>query len=305
MQVVDTASAVPCLLGIEGDAQNARARFNRMSFELSHHLSDHPLFELPALLRLAKTMAKIDLHFDAGDIKIGQRWSEIPPCDQPLEHLLDRIENAGAWIVLRRVQKYDPYREIVFKILDEWLSSIDESITRHIRKREAVLFVTSPNRIATYHIDRECSLLLQIRGEKSISVFDKSDREVLPEEELERFWSVDANAPTYREQYQDRADVYTLKPGVGVHIPVNAPHWVKNHDNVSISLNVNIQFDDKTAASIYKANHYLRKLGLAPTPPGLSKVRDSLKAASMSCAAGLVRRLKRVGGTFSGRRHSS
>lgn len=294
MLTLEKSTFAQHMLDLEGCEQKARECFNRSSFEFGHHLAGHPLFELPPLLRLAKTVAKPDVYFDSGNVQIGQRWSEIANCDRPVEELLDRIENAGAWVVLRNVQKYDPYKEVMRQILDEYLSMVAKPIQKHIRIQEGIIFVTSPNRISTYHIDRECSLLLQIRGEKSISVFNKYDRDVLPETEIERFWAVDNNAATYKEKYQDRADVYELKPGVGIHIPVNAPHWVKNHDNVSISLNVNIQFDDKVLANVYRANHYLRKLGISPLPPGRSKARDVLKAASMSCFRGAKYGVKRI-----------
>ena len=273
----------------------SRSRFNRAPFELDHHLSDHPLLMLPRLLELARTMAKEDLYYDAGDVEIGQRWDQRAPCESTAGQLLERIENAGAWIILRNVHKYPEYDKLVGRCLDESQALVDPALRKQITKRVGIIFVTSPNRIATYHIDRECSLLFQIRGEKEISVFDKDDRDVLPEVEIERFWTVDNNAAIYKEQYQNRAKLYHLKPGVAVHIPVNCPHWVKNFDNISISLNVNFHFDDRALANIYRANYYLRKLGVVPVPPGRSRLRDGVKASGMSCAMGLYRGLKRIG----------
>jgi hypothetical protein len=150
-----------------------------------------------------------------------------------------------------------------------------------MKVQEVILFITSPKRITTYHIDRECSLLLQILGSKQISIFDRNDREVLPEEELERFWSVDHNAPRYKAELQSHATVYELTPGNGVHIPVNAPHWVQNGNNISISLNVNFQYRDSMRANLYRLNFLLRKLGIQPTPPGKSRVRDTFKSAAV------------------------
>jgi hypothetical protein len=123
--------------------------------------------------------------------------------------------------------------------------------------------------------------LLQIKGTKTIHIFDRADREVLPEEEIERFWTVDNNAPTYKPQFQGRATSYKLRAGNGVHIPVNCPHWVENDDNISVSLNVNVQFKDTLRANTYRANHALRTLGLTPRPPGQSPTVDYLKSYSM------------------------
>ena len=281
---------------INGEADGFRNQFNRNSFELSHNLSAHPLFALARLLQLARTMAPEDIYYDAGDIQIGQRWDQVPPCELSVEQLLERIENAGAWIILRKVHKYPEYDRLVHQCLDEGLAFVDESLRKQIAKREGIIFVSSPNRIATYHIDRECSILLQIHGEKEISVFDKYDREVVTEEEIERFWTVDNNAALYKERYQDRAKVYELKPGVAIHIPVGSPPWVRNYDNISVTFNVNFQFRERMAANIYRANYYLRKLGFAPVAPGRSRLRDSVKASAMSCAISLYKGLRRIRG---------
>jgi hypothetical protein len=155
------------------------------------------------------------------------------------------------------------------------------NLERVMKVQEVIIFVTSPKRITTYHIDRECSLLLQIRGDKHISIFDRNDREVLSEEEIERFWSVDHNAPRYKPELQNHATVYELKPGNGVHIPVNCPHWVQNGDNISVSLNVNFQYRDTMRANLYRLNYLLRKMGMQPTPPGVSRGKDKFKSVAV------------------------
>jgi hypothetical protein len=163
-------------------------------------------------------------------------------------------------------------------------SLIGLDLDRVMKVQEIILFVTSPLRVTSYHIDRECNFLLQVRGEKTLSVFDQRDRIVLPEEELERFWSVDHNAAVHKPEHQNRAREFAMTPGTVVHIPVNAPHWVKNHDNVSISVSVNFQFRDRMLANVYRANYALRKLGVHPTPPGRSGFRDLLKSCAVEPA---------------------
>lgn len=71
-------------------------------------------------------------------------------------------------------------------------------------------------------------------------------------------------------------------PGTDVHHPVCAPHWVKNGSDYSVALSINFcmrSFDQR--AKVYQINHYLRKLGLSPTPPGKSVWRDRLKIATL------------------------
>jgi hypothetical protein len=243
-------------------------------------LADHPLFLPERVLQLAKQMAKDprDVYYDAGDVRVDQRWDEVPACDLPVDVLLNRIETAGAWIILRSAERDPEYAELLDACMDEIerLSGFD---LRNISKlRNAIIFISSPNRVSSYHIDRECNCLLQIRGTKTISVFDRNDRDVLSEAEIERFWTVDNNAAVYKPHLQDRAHVFELKPGSAVHIPVNAPHWVRNGPEVSVSLSINFHYKDALLADVYRANYWLRRIGLQPSQPRHSPTRDALKS---------------------------
>ena len=42
-----------------------------------------------------------------------------------------------------------------------------------MKKCDALIFVTSPNRITPYHIDRECNFLMQVSGSKTISIHNR------------------------------------------------------------------------------------------------------------------------------------
>ncbi len=275
------SDAAPWLVMDPGELQQ---KFNQRSFEIAHHLSSHPLLQLPELMELAERTLRTrpgDLHYDAGSIRVEQRWDEIPTAPFSPQVALERIENCGAWVLFRSVQRDAEYRVLLDRGLAEIKSYLGPAIDSQIFVEDILIFVASPKRVTTYHIDRECNFLLHIRGTKTIHIFDREDREVLPEEELERFWSVDFNAATYKPQLQHRASSYKLAPGVGVHIPVNCPHWIQNDDNVSISLSLNFQLKEHLRANVYRANFLLRQLGLHPTPPGVAPVLDAVKAYSV------------------------
>jgi hypothetical protein len=258
-------------------------KFNRKSFAFNHSLAEHPAFTMDCLVRLVeRTLAEDDkLFWDAGEKTVNQRWDERPGRDFSVQEALRRIENCGAWIVLFGAER-DPE---IAGLLAGAMEQVDEysggSLLKEAKVRSAYIFITSPNRVTPFHIDRECNFLLQIHGSKTIHIFDQNDREVLPEAEIERFWSVDNNSAKYRPEFQERALTLELNPGDGVHIPVNAPHWVKNHGSISVSLSLNFQFRNTKLGNIYRANYYLRKLGLRPTPPGRSQVLDRTKAVLM------------------------
>lgn len=272
---------------IQLESSAFRENFNKRWFELEHALADHPLFELDRLVALAKQTAEErphDLHFDKGATRVGQRWSETPACDLPVDETIRRIEQEGAWIVLKHAELDREYKSILERTMAEVHELAGPELRKQVNFEEVILFITSPNRLTTYHIDRECNFIAQIRGDKTIYIFDREDREVLPEPEIERFWAVDNNAAVYKKELQYRAESFVLRPGNGVHVPVNAPHWLQNHDNISITASLNFKFKDSQLANVYRANYALRKLGLDPAPPGKSPVRDVVKRSVVTAA---------------------
>jgi hypothetical protein len=295
------ASKIDCLSSerwIEADPVQFEEKFNRKSFEVKHYLATHPLFQLPKLLELAERTLKTrpkEIYYDAGDIRVDQRWDAVPHRPFSVIEAMERIETCGAWFIFRSAQNDPEYRMLLDHGLAELKQHMGPAIDRQIMVEDIIIFVTSPKRVTTYHIDRECNFLLQIKGTKTMYVFDRDDREVLPEEEIERFWTIDNNAAAYKPHLQDRAIAYKMAPGIGVHIPVNCPHWLQNDDNVSVSLSVNFQFKDPLRANAYRANFLLRKLGLKPTPPGVSPALDSIKSQSVKpivWAANTYKRLR-------------
>ncbi|HEX3469899.1 MAG TPA: hypothetical protein VHT28_01835 [Silvibacterium sp.] len=279
MQTAPLAEAQPKASIFDSGNPGFREDFDEKPFEFSHcFTADHPLFQLTRLRKLIENPAtRPGVYFDAGDIGIGQRWDSVPERKQTVEETFDRIDNAGAWILMKRVENDPDYNNLLEQCLEEVQRLSGRQIDQDKKSQEAIVFLTSPQRVTSYHIDRECNFLMQVRGQKEISIFDRNDRDVLTERELEAFWSKDNNAAVYKPQYQERAYVFQMRPGTGVHIPVNSPHWLKNGDNVSISLSISYQYKDWRRKYVFQANYYLRRLGLNPTPPGRSALLDNTK----------------------------
>jgi hypothetical protein len=290
---------------IECDPTVFRRDLNVLPYEIHHTLKDHPLFQLPALVALAQRVAARrnphmsggDVYFNEGAIQPGTKPSYDRPEEERIRaaELIRKIEQAEAWIILKHIEREDGYRELMETAVCDALKlagPAGQELFRRIKWFEAIVFITSPNRVTEYHIDRECSWIFQIRGDKAIHLFDRADKDVVPEEELERFYTVDNRASEYKPHLEDRAIVYSMTPGTGVHIPVNTPHWLKNGNNVSITLNVNFQFHDNQVANLYKANYYLRRAGLKPAIPGRHAFADRLKANAFTAALAVKRKLK-------------
>lgn len=282
---------------LDADSKSFAARFDREPFPFRHRLAEHPLFALPRLFELVQSLARSpdEVYFDAGEIGVGQRWDEIPLPQMSIEDAFRRIESSGAWIIVRHAERDDAYARLLDECMAEAEHLADRPFRREMLKQHAIIFITSPGRVTPYHIDRECNFILQIHGNKTLHVFDRTDREVLTEQELERFWAVDNNAAVYKPDLQERAHVYPLGPGDAVHVPVNCPHWVKNGKDISVTLSVNFWYRDTPQGDVYRANYYLRRLGLIPSPPG-DALRDRLKRGFLPAIDGVRRAQKALRG---------
>jgi hypothetical protein len=265
----------------DADNPGFKKDFDEKPFEFRHcFTADHPLFQVPRLRKIIENQAiRPRIYYDHGPIQIGQRWETVPERKLTLEELFDNIDEASGWIVMRLVHKDPEYNELLEQCLNEVKLLTGRKIDEDKKSQEAMIFFSSPNRITSYHIDRECNLLMQVSGHKEMNIFDRNDRDVTTEQELETFWSKDNNAGVYKPHLQHRARVYEMRPGTGVHIPVNSPHWLQTRNDVSISFSISYQYKDNRRKYVYQANYYLRKLGLNPTPPGQSMLLDNTKRA--------------------------
>jgi hypothetical protein len=292
---VETATSTLSQGLLWADTSAFRAKFDGEPFLLVHRLIDHPLFELPRLLQLAQLVKRDsnNVVYDAGEVRVEDRWNQRPPKQHTLEEAMERIDCAGAWVILKHTELDPDYKQLMDLIMSDIQQISGRDLRKATKNAEVQVMLTSPGRITPYHIDNECNVLLQIQGEKDIFVFDQNDRQILPEPELERFWIGDWNAGEYKVRCQEKARAFRLGPGKAVHIPVTAPHWVKNDANVSISVSINFEWTDETIPNVHRANFFLRKLGVRPRAPGLSSFSDAVKSAAITAAFVPARRVAR------------
>ncbi len=150
--------------------------------------------------------------------------------------------------------------------------------------------------IRSYFIDyHEHNFILQVLGRKTIHVFDPLDRAVVSEEALELFHAkLSRDLVSLDDEKQKRAHVFEAGPGTGAYMPTTAGHWVKNGDNVSVS----VSFTYYTRATMrrkaaHQANYELRRLGLSPRPVGTSPAADWAKGTILRARLALGRVVSR------------
>jgi hypothetical protein len=263
------------LLALPQDA--FRAHFTKAPFLLRHRLAGHELFSLPRLVGLAGVLPASQVEYNAGEVPVGLDPARTPRNGLSAEETIRRIEECRSWLVLKSVERDPAYR----RLLDECLAEVRAAsarLTAGMCEPHAFIFVSSPGAVTPYHMDPEENFLLQIRGTKTLSVFDPADRSVVSDEEIERFLGGAHRNLEYRDEYQRRAQRFDLAPGLALHVPFAAPHWVRNGPAVSISFS--ITFNTRAsmrAAHAHRMNRRLRRWGIQPAPVGRSALRDGLK----------------------------
>lgn len=263
------------LLQIDPDV--FQTSFDRRPFAIEHNLVTHPLFKLPSLIELSRRLPESNIRYNRGDIPAGQQIYTAPKTDLSIEETIRQIEQCRSWMVIRFVEQDPIYRDLLDQCLDEILP-LSDSITPGMFKREGFIFITSPGSVTPFHADPEHNFLLQIRGTKTASLFDVSDRTIVSEEALESYLSGEPFKGEFKDEYQQKAFVFDLNPGEGLHFPQNWPHWVKNGDEVSISFSITFRSaKSERTGIVYSVNHALRRRGFNPTPYGKSPLRDAAK----------------------------
>ena len=272
---------------VEADPGIFRERFNRASFSFAHALHRHPLFTLPRLARLAETMLAAGdkskfLALGGEGASPGSAFESLPRQER-FARTVEELGSSRNWVKLSSADAFDAeYRDLLAAILTELAPLSGRDLLKEITWSSLTVFLASPRIVTPYHIDHESNFLFQVAGEKDLFLFDSNDRTVLTELEIENYYAGDFRAARHKAELQDRATAYRLEPGVAAHHPPLSPHWVRNGDAPSVSVSIGFCMRPVDArAYVYQVNHYLRKLGLKPSPPGISPVRDRLKESAL------------------------
>ena len=259
------------------DREQFARHFPAAPFLVQHSLQLNPLFQIPRLLELSTLLPEHKVEYNAGNLPVSQDPTKTPRNGLSVAETIQRIAECKSWLVLKNVEVSEPYKLIIDQCLDQVCELARSSIpvTYH---REGFIFISSPGSVTPYHTDPEHNFLLQIQGSKTVHLFDGADRSIITEEELENFHSGGHRNLTLRDDAKGKARSFTLTPGVGLHFPVNDPHWVQNGEQVSVSLSITFRspLSDRKAR-LHFINGKLRNFGIAPSPVGASAVRDLCK----------------------------
>jgi hypothetical protein len=280
---------------LDFDAAVIARDYNRLPFLMQHRLHQHPGFELDALRALCnrlpasnwicrRAVVPIDAHFD----------TSLPRYAEPIG-----IDQAFAELEARQlyIAVYNPERDPEFRVIIEGLlgeiAAATDAIEHRINWYSTYLFISAQDAVTPYHMDREMNFLLQIRGHKTVRLWDPNDDRVMSPADRDYLFSwAEDSRPVYRPELEALAVRFELAPGLGVHHPFIAPHLVHTGPELSVSLAVTFRTprsDRQTNAHRFNQN-LRRHIGVAAGQVGKFAAIDEAKAMAM-LTAGRVKRL--------------
>ena len=182
-----------------------------------HDLIGHHLLQPDQLVELGRRLdvqGLVSTHSDKATA--GTPFNDAPsmyPNRKSAEETLSRIRDAGAWMSLLNVQTDAVYRALVDEVLDELCPQIERR-DPGMCYRGGWIFVTSPNAVTPFHIDKEHNFILQIRGTKTLYVWDHRDTEVVSEQARDRFHHCHSrDLIVWRDEFRKRAPCSSCSRG--------------------------------------------------------------------------------------------
>lgn len=258
------------------DSATAKAKFLKEAFTLKHTLAGHPLFTLPRLVELAKSMPRDRIEYNSGKVAVGVKPEDIPRIDKSPDEVIRSIEVDNAWMVLKRVETHPAYRSV----LESFVREANLAAGREpgdFSDIQGFIFVSSANATTPFHIDAEENILIQLHGDKFVRTFDNSDRALVNEQWMELSPNRHRNMP-YEDWFESRATMHTLKPGDALHMPYMIPHWVSTGSSYSISMAMTWKTPEVIRLNkIRTMNGTLRRFGLPQRGPGALPMLDAAK----------------------------
>lgn len=270
---------------------------------IRHNYQDHPLMQIDRLAQLAKSlMPQGQCRFIEPGTTQASAFNHKSKSSSGLgiEEIFHRIEEPGSWVALYNVETDPAYDQF----LREALGSINDLIEKHepgLFKVQGFIFVSAPPSVTPFHMDRENNFWLQIRGRKTMNVWEPTDRQTVAAHDVEDF-IVNRNLAgvQLRDGLLERSHEFDTGPGDGVYFPSTSPHatrsspdWVRPGNGVSVSIGI-VFYTSVTRrhAYVHAINRFLRRIGLQPRSPGESPWLDRAKYPFGRAVVSLARVLR-------------
>lgn len=243
---------------------------------LTHDLAGHPLFSREAIAALAERLAADRVEYNRGDLPLGVRAEDTPANGLSIAETIREIDHNGSWMVLKNVERDRAYAALLESALGELMPTVARE-TGPMLHMEAFLFLSSPGSVTPFHMDPEHNILLQIEGEKTMTVFPAGDKQLVPARQSEGFHMGSHRNLHWEDSFMAKGEAVRLRPGEAILVPVKAPHFVQNGPKVSVSFSITWRSRRSIAeGELHSFNATLRRRGLPVLPVGKRPERQAL-----------------------------
>jgi hypothetical protein len=274
-----------------------KTAFNNTPISFRHYLHQLPMFQPDALVELAKKYGQKpgDYYVSNSAPTPGTRFFDVKERTSKPDEALAELAAGPMRVLLKRPENYDAgFRELLNKLFEKVAELRGGLNGEKVVRLESAVFISSACSTTPFHFDPEINHFFQIEGDKHYHVYRPS---AVREDELEDFYvegKIEIGQVELATRDKSLEHVFDLVPGCGFHQPQDAPHWVETGAERSVSYAFVYETDASRARGrIFAANHYLRKLGVTPEPPGTNHGADNAKSSVMKVVVPVRRRIVR------------
>ena len=192
--------------------------------------------------------------------------------------LEDLLRTAGVHVMVVDLQELSAAYAGLLRRFVSFLGPLLERRRLTVVRSVVGLFLSSPNSVAQFHADPENNFLIQVAGRKEVHVFPNDDAQIFPWAEREALFARRKHRLPYRPEFESRAHVAQLGPGMSSYQPALCPHWVVALSEPCVSIGFSVfTTAERRKRRVHLVNHQVRRLGLEPLPLGESAWRDQIK----------------------------
>ena len=245
--------------------QGEVAGFERRLIGFRHGLHEWPMFSDEGLASILDRYPREALGvFTMGvDLEDWRSWRRGSAGAMSGARLLEAVRQGRLWLNLRHANQHLPE----FAALCDEIASEKETVFKtKILNRDLGLLISSPKARVFYHLDVPLSSLWQVRGQKQIWFYPRTEPYVQPAW-LERcvHGSAEGQMP-FTPAWDDIAETRALNPGDMITWAQNCPHRVDNGPMMNVSVSMEFMTPRaRVRANVLHANGLIRShLGWTP-----------------------------------------
>ncbi|MBT2322208.1 cupin [Variovorax paradoxus] len=285
-----TAEPLPAIYRIWTETAGPAGFSTQRITPLRHNFHQHPLFQIPELVKLGKELAPFN---QCRFMRPGVTQASViahdsrHPEGRSIDEFFERLEEPGSSVALYNVEVIPRYQALLKSVVETMRGGVERE-QPDIFMVNGFVFISSPPSVTPFHIDRENNFWLQLHGRKIMNVWDHRDRSVVPAEAVEDFIVTHSlRKVRFQEEFRARSHEFHVRPGDGVYFPSTSPHmtrsdpdWTSPGDRISVSIGVTFYTSvTRELARVHQVNRIMRRCGWSPAYPGGSPAVDAFKAS--------------------------